>query len=160
MRSTRHRLDPAVRQQSVALLSDLLPSVLDLERHAKQAHWNVRGEQFAALHRLFDEVAEHAVAHGDLLAERIVALGGVADGRIERIGSATRLGGYPVVVQTGPAHLAALATSIATVAEAARVAIDVAAQRGDSVSADVLTEVARDLDKLLWQVEASQPVAA
>jgi len=47
---------------------------------AKIAHWNVKGEDLYQLHLLFDSIAEHVEDAIDLIAERVTALGGRANG--------------------------------------------------------------------------------
>ena len=42
------------------LLNARLADTIDLQLQAKQAHWNVKGPNFIALHELFDKVAEAA----------------------------------------------------------------------------------------------------
>jgi hypothetical protein len=54
---TKNSLDAAKRGKSMVLLGMGLVHALDLERQAKQAHWNVKGANFGALHELFDRVA-------------------------------------------------------------------------------------------------------
>jgi len=151
---TKNTLDAAKRGKSIVLLGTGLVQALDLERHAKQAHWNVRGPNFRALHELFDQVAQQAEDASDLLAERLVALGGTADGRISTVAARSTLPGYPMDASDGRAHVEALSRSIATFGSIARDAIDQAADWGDADTADVFTEVSRDLDKTLWLVEA------
>jgi starvation-inducible DNA-binding protein len=89
LRATRITLPENTRVHSVVLLQEGLVHALDLERQAKQAHWNVRGSNFSALHALFDQVADEDVAHADLCAERLVALGGTADGRVQSLAAKT-----------------------------------------------------------------------
>ena len=70
-----------------ALLNRRLADAVDLQLQLKQAHWNVKGPNFIGLHELFDKVAEAVESYVDLIAERIVQLGGVAEGTV-RIASA------------------------------------------------------------------------
>ena len=56
MRSSRHDLPQETRQRMVGLLNEQRADTFDLQSQAKQAHWNVRGPHFIALHKLFDEV--------------------------------------------------------------------------------------------------------
>src|SRR5580693_8235038 len=93
---TKNSLPQSIRSQSVELLNHNLALVIDLERQAKQAHWNVKGPNFIALHELFDKVAETAEEFTDLLAERATALGGVAEGTIEAAAGHSALPSYPV----------------------------------------------------------------
>ena len=154
MHSTKNTLDAAKRGKSIVLLGMGLIHALDLERHAKQAHWNVRGPNFKALHELFDEVAQQAEDASDLLAERVVALGGTADGRAHEVGSRSTLTEYPTEASIGNEHVEALSRSIATFGSLARDAIDQADGWGDADTADIFTEISRGLDKALWLVEA------
>ena len=91
LHSTRNTLAEAIRRKSVDLLSQSLVTAIDVQRQAKQAHWNVKGPNFIALHLLFDEVHTAAIEWADLSAERLVALGGTADGRVEHVADKTQL---------------------------------------------------------------------
>ena len=154
MHSTKNTLDAATRGKSIVLLGMGLIHALDLERHAKQAHWNVRGPNFRALHELFDEIAQQAEDASDLLAERVVALGGTADGRAAVVANRSTLPDYPTEASIGNEHVEALSRSIATFGSLARDAIDQAQGWGDADTADIFTEISRGLDKSLWLVEA------
>jgi starvation-inducible DNA-binding protein len=154
LRATRITLPEPTRIASVALLQQGLVHTLDLERQAKQAHWNVRGAHFSALHALFDQLAEEAVAHADLCAERLVALGGTADGRVQTLASHTTLAPYPASAHQGSDHLDAMAEALARCGSLMRAAIDTAAAQGDADTADLFTEISRAVDQRLWMVEA------
>jgi starvation-inducible DNA-binding protein len=154
LRATRITLPETSRAHSVALLQQGLVHALDLERQAKQAHWNVRGSNFSALHALFDQVAEEAVAHADLCAERLVALGGTADGRVQTLATNTTLAPYPAAAHHGADHLDAMAEALARCGSLMRQAIDTAARHGDADTSDLCTEISRALDQRLWMVEA------
>src|ERR1700752_4346123 len=102
---TRNSLPQSIRLQSVGLLNRNLASAIDLERQAKQAHWNVKGPNFIALHELFDKVAETAEEFTDLLAERATALGGTAEGRVHAIAESSSLPRYPSEIFSGREHV-------------------------------------------------------
>lgn len=140
--------------EMIALLNRELVDVLDLKLQAKQAHWNVKGAQFAALHELFDAVAAGADEIADELAERAVMLGGVARGTLQTVAAGSRLEAYPVEALASEDHVWALSGALARVAHSVRDAISVANAQEDAGTADVLTQASRSLDKLLWQVEA------
>src|SRR5579864_3406517 len=95
MYDTRNDLAADVRGRMVELLNARLADAIDLGTQAKQAHWNVKGPNFIALHELFDAVAEGTEDHIDTLAERITALGGTAQGTIAVVAKATSLKPYP-----------------------------------------------------------------
>lgn len=155
LNATANNLPARVRERSVAALNQVLADLTDLWSQAKQAHWNVRGPKFYALHKLFDEVAGVAEAPLDDLAERAVALGGVAQGTVRMAAAASQLPEWPAALANEDAFTAALKERFAIAANAVRTAIDVAANAGDADTADLLTGISRDLDKALWFLEAS-----
>ena len=152
--NTHHDQPEARRVAVVALLNRQLADLLDLRLQAKQAHWNVKGPHFAALHTLFDEVAGELDGLADTVAERAVVLGGTARGTLQVLAGESRLAAYPLDAFCGVDHLWALAAGLARTARAARQAVRTAQETEDDGSADVLTQVSRALDTLLWKVEA------
>src|ERR1041384_7387914 len=79
---TKNDLPEATRIEAVGLLNQRLAECIDLATQCKQAHWNVKGHSFIDLHDLFDDVHERAQEYADLIAERIVQLGGIAEGTV------------------------------------------------------------------------------
>ena len=154
MHSTRIDLSAKARSRMVGLLNARLADALDLQMQAKQAHWNVKGPSFIALHELFDRVAVATMGHSDEMAERITSLGGIAEGTVQAVAGRTRLDPYPLEIADGRAHLDALAAALARFAKAARKAIDEASKAGDADTSDLLTGISRDADKNLWLLEA------
>ena len=154
LHKTRNDLPEPTRRKVIKLLNQNLADVLDLGLQAKQAHWNVKGPHFIALHELFDKVAEELEEFTDDLAERAVQLGGVARGTIEVVAKESRLKAYPLNLTSGTAHIEALSAVLATFGASARAAIDTATKAGDADTADLFTGVSRGVDKLLWLVEA------
>jgi starvation-inducible DNA-binding protein len=154
MHKTRNDLPLKTRKQVVELLNARLVDAIDLGLQAKQAHWNVKGPNFIALHELFDNIAEHASGHVDALAERITALGGTARGTVRTVAARTTLKPYPENIYTGAQHLEALAFALAAAAKASRQAIEIADDLDDEVTADLFNEITAALDKDLWFVEA------
>jgi starvation-inducible DNA-binding protein len=154
MNQTRCDLPEEVRHEMVSLLNERLADCLQVGLHAKHAHWNVRGPSFIGLHKLFDKVHEATESYADLLAERIAALGGTAEGTTTAIREKTAVAEYPVRTASGELHCTALADSLATLARSVRTAIDRAAAAPDAGTADLLTEISRGIDQYLWLVEA------
>lgn len=138
----------------VELLNQRLAEVLDLGLQAKQAHWNVKGPHFIGLHELFDRVAEQLEEFADEIAERAVALGGVAMGTSQSIAQRSKLPSYPPGLSSGKEHVAVLSGALAMFGDSARAALETASKAGDADTADLFTEVSRGADKLLWLVEA------
>jgi starvation-inducible DNA-binding protein len=75
-----HTLPEAIRVEVISLLNQRLAACIDLQLQCKQAHWNVKGPTFIALHELFDKIDEDVENYSDLLAERVVQLGGTPAG--------------------------------------------------------------------------------
>lgn len=151
---TKNDLSEQTRRKVIGLLNQHLADALDLQLQAKQAHWNVKGPSFIALHELFDKVAEELEGFADEIAERAVALGGVAVGTVRAAAKSSRLSEPPLHISAGHAHVEALSGALADFGKSIREAIETAARAGDADTADLFTEVSRGLDKLLWFVEA------
>ena len=151
---TLNDLPRAGRIELGRLLNQRLADAIDLQSQAKQAHWNVKGPHFIALHKLFDEVYESVGEYVDLIAERIAQLGGVAEGTVRAAARRSRLEEYPPDIAEGSAHVQALAKALATFGREVRLAIDEADDLDDADTVDLFTEVSRGIDKWLWMVEA------
>lgn len=146
LRITKNALPTATRLAGSELCNTLLVDAIDLMLLAKHSHWNVSGPSFAALHELFDRVFQGALEHVDLLGERVVQLGG-------RAGSA-RPTAEASIAGTWREHVDALSSALARFGARASAAIVRAEKLGDRVTADLLTQVARQTDERLWLVEA------
>lgn len=151
---SRIDLDASVRETSAALLQARLTDAIDLESQMKQAHWNVKGRDFFQLHELFDRIHGVVEEFVDLIAERITATGGVADGRVRTVAAKSTLREYPLGAMLGRAHLDAVAAALAAFGQAVRQDIHEAERAGDADTADVFTQISREIDKQLWFVEA------
>ena len=151
---TRIDVAPKLRASMIALLNQQLADALDLYTQVKQAHWNVVGKHFIALHELFDKLAEELEGPVDDIAERITALGGVANGTARIAATASRLKEFPDGRIDGLKAVAALADRYAALAASTRAAIEAAGKQGDADTSDLFTGISRGLDKALWFLEA------
>ncbi|MGI8543485.1 MAG: DNA starvation/stationary phase protection protein Dps [Aridibacter sp.] len=154
MHSTKIDLKKETREKIIGLLNDRLADSIDLKSQAKQAHWNVKGMSFIALHELFDQVATEVENYTDTIAERVTILGGTAEGTVRVSAEKSTLSQYPLEISEGHDHVDALSTALADFGKKVRKNIDEADEAGDMDTADVFTEVSRGIDKLLWFVEA------
>lgn len=154
MHPTRNDLSAKTRGRVVDILNARLADAIDLQLQAKQAHWNVKGANFIALHELFDKIAAELGGHVDDMAERITALGGVAEGTVQAVAGRSRLEPYPLALAEGRGHLEALAGALARFGKSVRKAIDETGKAGDADTSDLFTGVSRSVDKNLWLVEA------
>ena len=154
MYATKIDLPAPKREALIKNLNQNLATLIDLRLQSKQAHWNVKGIHFIALHELFDKVVASADEYVDEVAERLVTLGGIAEGTVSPVAKGSQLAPYPLDIAEGPAHVSALSNAIAGATKLARAGIDFANEHGDAVTADLYTEIARGLDKQLWFLEA------
>lgn len=154
MNPTKNDL-PADKRSAIAqLLNERLADLIDLGLQLKQAHWNVKGPNFIAIHKLFDEVAEEVEEYIDDTAERLVALGGIAEGTVKAVGGRTTLPAYPLNITGWRDHIEAVSTALAKTGKGVRAAIAQADELGDAGTTDLFTQVSRGLDQYLWFVES------
>ena len=154
MNPTKNDLPSLKRVAVIKLLNEALADLIDLQLQSKQAHWNVKGPHFIGLHELFDSVSGEVLGFIDLVAERAVALGGTAEGTVEIVGKRSKLNAYPIDITSGRDHVDALSNALAAAGKSIRAAIDTSNEHGDADTADIFTEISRDLDQKLWFVEA------
>ncbi len=151
---TENDLPSKTRTEVIGIVNQRLADIIDLQAQLKQAHCNVKGPHFIGLHELFDKIAEDVEDYVDLIAERVVQLGGIAEGTVRVAASRTRLDEYPLDIADGAAHIEAVARALSAFGREARMTIEEAQALDDADTADIFTEVSRAIDKWLWFVEA------
>jgi starvation-inducible DNA-binding protein len=147
-------LSEETRIQMVDLLNSILADTCDLHSHLRHAHWNLKGPLFLSLHRYFDELSNRVLEQTDILAERIVALGGIANRTVRQIATASSLPQYDVDAVSGPDHLRAVARRMCLLASRSRLLVEIAGKSGDMVTADLGTQFLRSLEHDIWAIEA------
>jgi starvation-inducible DNA-binding protein len=154
MYKTKIDLTEKTRRNVNVILNERLADAIDLQSQIKQAHWNVKGPNFIALHELFDKISDAVLEQIDTIAERITSLGGTAEGTVAVAAKRSKLKNYPLSITAGKDHLYYLSTQIAQFGKSMRTAIEEADTLGDADSADLFTQLSRELDKYLWFIEA------
>jgi starvation-inducible DNA-binding protein len=154
MFETENDISQERRVELNMLMNQRLADAVDFQAQMKQAHWNVKGPHFIGLHELFDQIDEAVESYVDLIAERIVQLGGIAEGTVRVAAGRSRLEEYPLTIADGQAHVEAVAKALSTFGHEARNTIDQAEELDDADTADIFTEISRGIDKWLWFVEA------
>ena len=154
MYETENDISRERRTELNALMNRRLADAVDLQMQMKQAHWNVKGPSFIGLHELFDKVAEAVEVYVDQIAERIMQLGGIAEGTVRMAASRSRLPEYPLAISDGMAHVEAVARALSTFGKEVRTTVDEANDLNDADTADLFTEISRGTDQWLWFVEA------
>jgi len=151
---THNTLAKKVKADSIELLQARLADSMDAWSHAKQAHWNVRGPGFIAIHELFDKVADVVAESADAIAERLATLGGSPSGTARDVAKNTTLKPYPHGIANEHKHADALASSLSLLATKYREAIEHADEAGDAVTCDLFTRLTGELDKYIWFIES------
>lgn len=154
MFETKNDLQSNAKQASIELLNARLADTIDLALITKQAHWNLKGPRFIAIHEMLDLFRSQIDTWTDTIAERAVQLGGTALGTSQEVAKRTSVAPYPTDMHAIDGTLRALIDSYAKVANNVRKAIDDATEAGDANTADIFTEASRGLDKALWFLEA------
>jgi starvation-inducible DNA-binding protein len=151
---TRNTLSEVIRAQSVELLNKHLAAAIDLHAQLKQAHWNVRGPAFIAIHELFDKVSVEVENYSDLIAERARGLGGTAHGTVQVAAARSYLVPYPLGIANEQEHVFAVSGTLAAFGQSIQEAIGQASGFGDANTGDLFTEISRGIDQQLWFVES------
>ena len=158
LRKTHNTLSEATRMLSVSVLNHHLAAAIDLHAQVKQAHWNVRGPGFIAIHELFDRVSEDVEKYSDMLAERAGGLGGTAQGTLPVVTQRSFLVPYPLGIADVQEHVFAVSAALAAFGQSTRDAIDTTDSHEDKATADLFTEITRGIDQNLWFVESHSPL--
>src|SRR5580692_11542410 len=154
MYKTKIDLAEKVRRNIIVILNDRLADAIDLQSQVKQAHWNVKGPNFIALHELFDKISDLVLEQIDEIAERVTSLGGTAEGTVAVAAKRRKMKNYPLGITAGKDHLFYLSTQLSVFAKIVRGAIAETDELGDADTADLFTGISRDVDKYLWFIEA------
>jgi starvation-inducible DNA-binding protein len=147
-------LSDATRRAMIDLLNQQLADATDLFTQTKQAHWNVKGRHFYPLHLLFDSLAEKRTGEMDEIAERATAIGGYATGTVRMAAANSQLEEIPTGIDGGMDYVKALVERYTTYANSLRDGIDKADKAGDMDTADLFTQISREVDKDLWFLQA------
>jgi len=150
MKSPDIGLKSNTKTAMIALCNARLADAIDLSLAIKQAHWNLKGPTFIAVHELLDMLRGHLDDNADTVAERVAQLDGVALGTVQTVEGASTLPAYPTDIHKVSDHVGALVERFANIAKSVREAIDTADDAGDAGTADIFTSFSRDLDKDLW----------
>jgi starvation-inducible DNA-binding protein len=152
---TSKNLKSNTKSISIAVLNARLAGSIDLVLLTKQAHWNIKGPHFIALHEMIDGFRTEIDGHVDTMAERVVQLGGIAMGTTQAVAKESQLTAYPTEISSAQDHLRELIVSYSQVANSVCEAIEKTDEAGDKYAADILTGYSPALDKALWFLEVN-----
>ncbi|MFQ3563011.1 DNA starvation/stationary phase protection protein Dps [Streptomyces gramineus] len=137
----------------IGVLRLRLHALNDLHLTLKHVHWNVVGPHFIAVHEMIDPQVDRVRDMADDVAERIAALGGIAQGTPGALVAERTWDDYSIGRADAIAHLGALELVYTGVIEAVRAAIKEAGDI-DTATEDLLIEQLRDLEQFQWFVRA------
>jgi starvation-inducible DNA-binding protein len=145
------------RVEAAGILQDMIVELINLSLIGKQAHWNVRGPMFKELHLQLDELVEIAREGTDTLAERCLALGVPADGRLEFVTQETHQDSFPEGRLEDTQVVDLMVNTLKVVSEVGRSKLGLLGDL-DPVSQDLLNNVLEDVEKHLWLFDAHTPI--
>ncbi|MCK1823383.1 DNA starvation/stationary phase protection protein [Streptomyces sp. XM83C] len=146
-------IDREAAGRLIGLLRLRLHALNDLHLTLKHVHWNVVGPHFIAVHEMIDPQVDRVREMADDVAERIAALGGVAQGTPGALVEERTWDDYSVGRADALAHLGGLDVVYTGVIEDIRAAIKEAGDL-DPATEDLLIEQLRDLEQFQWFVRA------
>ena len=149
------QLPPEARAQLAKTLNARLADGLDLHSQIKVAHWNIKGQQFAALHPLFETFAVSLAQHNDTIAERAVTLGGKAYGTARHVATSSTLPEYPQDTTRDLEHVKLLAERFEKYLAGVRESRTLSEKLGDTDTVDLFTQVVTEFEKHAWFLRAS-----
>lgn len=144
---------PDERLEAAGILQRLLTDIIDLTLQSKQAQWNVRGPNFGSLQRQLDELAERGREFSDRLAERCLAIGVAADGRVQSIAADSDLYRFPEGRIDDNDIVDHVSLRLRTVLEVGRSQLEKLGQI-DRTSQNLVCELLEQMEKQLWMFES------
>jgi starvation-inducible DNA-binding protein len=145
--------DPEVAVGTAQFLTPLVHGLQSLAINGKQAHWNVRGANFIAIHELLDTVVAHAQAFADEAAERIVSLGLPVDARLATVAAQAKPSAVPAGFAPWQDEITAVVGDIDAVLVDVKAAID-GLDEIDLTSQDIAIGIKAGLEKDRWFLSA------
>lgn len=138
-------------KQTTDLLSSILASEMTLYIKTRKAHWNVSGESFMELHKLFKGQYEELEESIDEIAERIGKLGQKAIGTMNEFIKLSALKESPGKYSSSKEMLKEMLGDHETVIIRLRKSIDECANKNqDSGTADFLTGLMEQHETIAW----------
>nr|WP_315251073.1 DNA starvation/stationary phase protection protein [uncultured Flavobacterium sp.] len=138
-------------QKANSLLSVVLSDEMTLYVKTRKFHWNVAGESFMELHKLFEQQYTEIEQTIDLVAERIGKLGGKTIGTMSEFIKLSRIKENPNKFPNQKAMLAELLADHEILITELRKDIDTSAEENhDAGTADLLTGILQQHETAAW----------
>jgi starvation-inducible DNA-binding protein len=146
-------LADAEREATGAVLQATLVDLIDLSLIAKQAHWNVVGQNFRSAHLQLDELVDAARQYVDEVAERANAIGISPNGKAKVVVESSGIPEYPANWQSAENTVVAIVAILGEVIKRLRERIE-RTDKTDLVTQDLLISIAAELEKQHWMWQA------
>ncbi len=138
-------------QAITAMLTTVLADAMILYSKTRKFHWNVKGESFMELHKLFESQYKKLEAAIDEIAERINKLGSPVIGTLKEFSQHATLKESPGKYPAKDEMLKELLSDHETVIKALRKNIDDCDEKyKDALTADFLTNIAEEHETIAW----------
>lgn len=137
-------------QEIIRLLSAVLADEMTLYVKTRNFHWNVSGDSFMEVHRLFEEHYKQLEMTIDEVAERIGKLGGKAIGTMAEFLEHTRLKETPGKYPTRKEMVSQLLKDHETLIKELREDVDKCEKLEDAGTTDFLTGVMEQHETISW----------
>jgi DNA-binding ferritin-like protein (oxidative damage protectant) len=147
---TKQQLSPVVEKALQQALVDLT----DLSLLGKQAHWNIKGSRFRALHLQLDEIVDEVRTASDDVAERLAALGGAPDARAATVATASGLKQFDAGALSVDEVYSQFEELLMTVSDRIKATLD-PVDDVDHLSNDLLIGIATGLEKQAWMLRSA-----
>jgi starvation-inducible DNA-binding protein len=144
-------LEENARAQSVAALNQILSDTMTLRDLYKKHHWQMSGATFYQLHLLLDAHYEKQAELVDMIAERIMTLGGISIAMAPDVAESTKIPRPPKGREDVPTQLARLLEAHEIILREAHEAAEQADDAGDDGTNDLLvSNVIRTNEPQVW----------
>jgi len=138
-------------QKVNALLSVILSDEVTLYIKTRKFHWNVAGESFMELHKLFESQYTELESIIDTVAERIGKLGGKTIGTMNEFSLLSRIVEHPNKYPIQKAMLLELLSDHEILIGELRKDIDLCSDENhDAGTADLLTGILQQHESIAW----------
>lgn len=144
-------LEGNARSQSVAILNQVLADTMTLRDLYKKHHWQMSGATFYQLHLLLDKHYEEQAELVDMIAERIMALGGISIAMAPDVAEMTKIPRPPRGREDVPSQLARILEAHEIILRQAHDGASAADEAGDDGTNDLLvSNVVRTNEPQVW----------
>lgn len=143
------------RAKVAKLLGALLADEYVLQAKTRNAHWNVEGSDFHAMHLFFEEQYEKIAEVIDVIAERIRSLGLPSPGSLGAFLKVTHLKELDAKLNHSSFFLKALLADHETIIREMRSAVEACDKLGDQGTNDFITNLMEDHEKTAWMLRAT-----